>query len=798
MKHKILLSMILVSLFCFFSTMLAAQQDGDKVITPMISLLLSRSVTMEEKIPSLALMVSKDTDKIEMAWIPGSDGVTPVDQIQYKIYLSTSEIFTPDPSTLKKSVIGTSQTDITGLASDTLYYGKVVAVYKTGTSEPSNGLQAKTYKYKVQQDSSVIVALASELGLGKHSTVDGSTYTYSGGTPPTPGSVLFSEDITGGMTIRTVDFSTSSNGTVTVYTSDASLTDALDQGTIYSSFQLFDIASQVEGLPVASKSVATANKLTRKDGSQYSHMEWKDRLLSAEQTNYAYKNEDLIVETEGKTSVIKLFEPKAVTQSFTATVTAEFEPKLISSAEWGGTVVKELYSAKVAAKGTLSLTALAQYDFSASGSVSRNFQLFERTWYSFYTAGPVPVYQEITLSMDVAASASASAEIKAMAQANLTETVEVGAIYNGSSWSPYITHNESNSLTASLDIVGQANAEIRLIPKIEVKFYKVSSASLTVEPFGSSSLSFEETTNNLYFLAAHPNRLIQLTSFNALLGIESNVAVSLGVLGYNWELLPSTCVLGTGTCTYKFNPITLFSIPVLKLSITDFTATQTDLKLEVTDGSYNPFNQSSINWESFPGDATTTPGGCTKSGQVTTCTATFEPSTTEKYNVFVSGHGRLGEIGRQFRELPIGGGCPTGDQTVIWGEGEMQREWQRCDDGRMYNYEDSVSYCNELVLDGHSDWRMPDLTELKSLVVCTNGCPVPLKNPQSDPYYCGDDSCPGAYETPTIDGAFQCDNSAFWTSTFAYAGRMWTIWFGDGGMAETHPESIAFVRCVRD
>ena len=56
---------------------------------------------MEEKIPSLSLMVAKDTDKIEMAWIPGSDGKTPVDQIQYRIYLSTTENFTPGPSNLK-------------------------------------------------------------------------------------------------------------------------------------------------------------------------------------------------------------------------------------------------------------------------------------------------------------------------------------------------------------------------------------------------------------------------------------------------------------------------------------------------------------------------------------------------------------------------------------------------------------------------------------------------------------------------------------------------------------------------
>lgn len=110
---------------------------------------------MEEKKPSLALMAAKDTDKVEMAWIPDSDGVTPVGQIIYKIYLSTSgENFTPAPATLKKTVTGISQTEITDLAKDTLYYAKVVAVYSSSSSEPSNTLETKTYKYAVLVDSS--------------------------------------------------------------------------------------------------------------------------------------------------------------------------------------------------------------------------------------------------------------------------------------------------------------------------------------------------------------------------------------------------------------------------------------------------------------------------------------------------------------------------------------------------------------------------------------------------------------------------------------------------------------------
>lgn len=85
----------------------AAKQDPDPTL-PILSLLLSDNITMQEKIPSLALMIAKNTDTIEMAWIPGIDSITPVNQIQYNVYLSTSENFTPGPASFKKTIAGTS------------------------------------------------------------------------------------------------------------------------------------------------------------------------------------------------------------------------------------------------------------------------------------------------------------------------------------------------------------------------------------------------------------------------------------------------------------------------------------------------------------------------------------------------------------------------------------------------------------------------------------------------------------------------------------------------------------------
>jgi hypothetical protein len=618
-------------------------------------------------------MAATGMHKVEMAWIPGSDGNTPEEAVKYDIHLSTTEDFIPDASTLKQTVYGENQAEVTGLTSGTLYYGKVVAIYTGGTSSDSNSLHARTHPFPVELDPTTVISDAAALGLGKHTTDDGINYTYSGGSPPQVGSVLFSEDIAGGITIRTVESVSSTGGTVSVVTSDASLTYVVDRGAVYTTMKLVDIDGATGASTSQGKGMATLKTSTRNDGSLYKRMDWKEKLLSAEQTIYAHDEAEFSVQPKGNSSIIRLGTSKGVTDEFIVEVGAKFEPTLITRVEWGGGgIFKHLDAAKVAAKGTLTLEASAQYNFSAATpTIEKKFRLMDKKWTSLYMLCPfpcLPVYQEITLTVDVVAEASASVKVKAKAVGSITEEVEVGATYDGFKWSPYITHSEDKSFNATLDILGKANGVIRLIPKIEVKFYKVTGAGLSVEPFVRSGLTFEETTNNWDFRVAHPDHLVQLTSFDASLGLEANVELALSGLGLDWDKLPSTCVLGTGSsCLFKFNELELFSIPALKLT-TKCEEAQSEGKpqflLKVTDGTRNSFNPNSVIWEVFPDDGLIQLAGgdaedCNRDEdeEITVCSATFTPSLEDEfedeYTIFASGHGVLKEVGRQFKELTI-------------------------------------------------------------------------------------------------------------------------------------------------
>lgn len=44
------------------------------------------------------------------------------------------------------------------------------------------------------------------------------------------------------------------------------------------------------------------------------------------------------------------------------------------------------------------------------------------------------------------------------------------------------------------------------------------------------------------------------------------------------------------------------------------------------------------------------------------------------------------------------------------------RSWQRSPSTLRYNFDNAVTYCNQLVLDGHDDWRAPNVLEMTSIV----------------------------------------------------------------------------------
>ncbi len=147
--------------------------------------------------------------------------------------------------------------------------------------------------------------------------------------------------------------------------------------------------------------------------------------------------------------------------------------------------------------------------------------------------------------------------------------------------------------------------------------------------------------------------------------------------------------------------------------------------------------------------------------------------------------------------IEVGGTCDDrglpGPEIVGYG----MLEWQRCYDGKVYDWEEAATYCHRLVNGGYSDWRLPTIDELKRLVMCSNGTPTPLNDYPTHPYSCSDSGLE-PFDRPTIDPRFVCGFHGYWSSTRNDQNKAWTVSFVNGTSYDgDYIWLTKYVRCVR-
>ncbi|WP_139786638.1 DUF1566 domain-containing protein, partial [Desulfamplus magnetovallimortis] len=107
---------------------------------------------------------------------------------------------------------------------------------------------------------------------------------------------------------------------------------------------------------------------------------------------------------------------------------------------------------------------------------------------------------------------------------------------------------------------------------------------------------------------------------------------------------------------------------------------------------------------------------------------------------------------------------------------QKELEWQREDDGVERTWEVACQYCEDLVLDGHSDWRIPDVEELSSIVDYTRYNPsIPaniFNNVKTINYW---------------SGSTRASNTDF----------AWLVHFYHGNVGYASKPYDKYVRCVR-
>ena len=135
--------------------------------------------------------------------------------------------------------------------------------------------------------------------------------------------------------------------------------------------------------------------------------------------------------------------------------------------------------------------------------------------------------------------------------------------------------------------------------------------------------------------------------------------------------------------------------------------------------------------------------------------------------------------------------------------------WQNPPADSSMEWQDAIDYCNDLSLDGHSDWRLPTISELLSLI---RGCSATESDGTCNidvgdclEWSCRDDSCDGCSsgEGPA-NGCYWPDNiegscSWYWSSSPVedYVSTAWGVLFLYGRVRGDHVGYRYDVRCVR-
>jgi len=168
-----------------------------------------------------------------------------------------------------------------------------------------------------------------------------------------------------------------------------------------------------------------------------------------------------------------------------------------------------------------------------------------------------------------------------------------------------------------------------------------------------------------------------------------------------------------------------------------------------------------------------------------------------------------------------GDALPDGDTDAGDGDADGVAEEQWCDAATGlcwqnpypetgYAYDDAVAYCDDLVWDGDSDWRLPDIEELRSLIegcaatALGGGCGVaedcateaePCLAAACDGCAAGEGPDAGCYRKPALEGP--CGPSRSVTGVEGAPARAWQVDFAPAQVAAGEKAALVPVRCVR-
>lgn len=143
-------------------------------------------------------------------------------------------------------------------------------------------------------------------------------------------------------------------------------------------------------------------------------------------------------------------------------------------------------------------------------------------------------------------------------------------------------------------------------------------------------------------------------------------------------------------------------------------------------------------------------------------------------------------------------------EDLVWTDTVSNLSWQKTPEDKWWYYTDAMDYCDQLELNGNTDWRLPSIRELRSMV---RGCPASETGGECPvTSSCAVNSCDsrGCDGCEKQDACFwpeelEGECSYYWSATYKYKPTSsWAIKFDEASFHGLADSTKAYARCVRD
>lgn len=515
------------------------------------------------------------------------------------------------------------------------------------------------------------------------------------------------------------------------------------------------------------------------------------------------------------------------TLTLSGEVGVDFQPALTVDAALRDGRVE---AATVRVDGPLAFRTEVTLDASAAGNYDFEQELIEKQFRRVFMAGQVPILISGELEVTVQFRAEAEANLELTQTLDLGYDLSAGLVYTdhggwdvigaASPWQKYELRGEADS---------RAEVELRFVPDLTIRFYDALTGRLLIEPYLYGQAGLEG-----HFVyrggsdGSSDDADYRFTELEFGGGIDGRLRLSLEVLNYQLAGFPSrnpddlhdvqviegTPILGLPTLQPSFS---MARNPAGQCAMM-LNGGYENVPNPFGSDSLNPFEEASGAWQIVE------PGGdeiLEPSEQPMQAWFIGEEGNT--YRLRFSGHSALGSFVRQYEEIEVafdqddeacacdegliaGRYQPIGEDCGIIRDVVNGLDWQRCSVGQTWDPVEQdcrggrpglFEWDEALTLTAPGGFRLPTISELRTLVYCSTGQPVLFGMPYDH------EDCEGYYQRPTIvSEAFPLElpSSGYWSSSLyaGYAYDWWAVEFSSGFVYGRRDHyTTAYVRLVR-